>query len=280
MKQLCMSCIMSGFVLAPWGCTKSAPVPASVRVEDIKENPALYLGKEVTVSGEIEKVFGTRAFQLGGTDFFDSEIRVLTNQPLKESVRRRAEEPFRVDDIALVTGTLRNIVVADVEREFNFDLDPSYEVEFQNKPAIVATSVLISPRGQATESATTDGTMNHLQTILDSQDKASLAGKKVELQQVEVQSVIGDQSFWIGPSPSQQVFVTFAEIPTPGKPMEGQVAIKAGQKVNLSGVIRSMPTLSEEWLKRNKIDDRTASLLRQQAIYIQSTEIKVAGAEG
>lgn len=273
--------VLCGFSLLPLACTQKASTPENIRVEDIKENPAAFLGKTVTISGEIERVYGPRAFQLGGADFFDSEIRVLTAQPLKADVRRRAEEPFVADDIALVTGTVRNVVVADVEREFSFDLDPNYEVEFENKPAIIATSVLISPRGKGTESATVaTSAVNDIQAILTSTDKTSLVGKQVELRQVQVQSVVGDQSFWVGPSPSQQVFVTFAEIPQPGKAQEGQVAIKAGQKVSLSGVIRSMPTLSDDWLKQNKIDEKAAATLRQQPIYIQSTTIKPEDAAG
>lgn len=276
--------VLAGFApamaLVPLACTRNTPAPENVRIEDIKENPSVYLGKTVTVSGEVERVFGTRAFELGGKDFFDSEIRVITAQPLKESVRRRADEPFRADDIALVTGTVRNVTIADVEREFSFDLDPNYEVEFENKPAIIASSVLISARGGASESATVAANITDLQQIINATDKPALVGKQIQLNQVQVQSVVGDQSFWIGPSPSQQIFVTFAEMPTPGTPKEGQVAIKMGQKVSLSGTIRSMPALSDDWMKQNKIDDASAATLKQQPIYIQATEVKVESAAG
>ncbi|HYX34554.1 MAG TPA: hypothetical protein VE954_15740 [Oligoflexus sp.] len=267
--------LIGGFFLASSACTRTESAPENVRVEDIKENPTAYLGKAVTVSGEIERVYGPRAFQLGGTEFFDSEIRVLTAQPLKQGVRRRAEEPFAVDDIALVTGTVRNIVVADVEREFSFDLSPNYEVELENKLAIVASSVLISPRGQNVSSATVSAKVSDIQVIFTSADKISLVGKQIELGQVTVQSLVGDQSFWVGPTPNQQVFVTFAEIPQPGKAQEGHLAIQAGQKLDLRGVIRTMPSPSHEWLKRNKIDDKAATILRQQSVYIHATDIKV-----
>jgi hypothetical protein len=272
--------LLLGSTLLTSGCTKNPPVPETTRVEDIKENPAAFVGKTVVVSGEVEQVYGPRAFQLGGTDFFDSEIRVLTAQPLKESVRRRADQPFIKDDIALVTGTVRNVVVADVERELSFDLDPTYEVEFENRPAIIASSVLISPRGQEASSATVSTTQQtDLQAILRSPNQATLAGSPVSLQRAQVESVIGDQSFWIG-SASGRIFVTFAEIPTPGKPKEGQVAIRAGQTVNLSGVIRSMPTLSDEWLKQNQVDSKTAESLKQQAIYIHASEVSVVESAG
>jgi hypothetical protein len=278
--NIALAGLVPAMALVPVACTRNAPAPENVRIEDIKENPSAYLGKTVTVSGEVERVFGTRAFELGGKDFFDSEIRVITAQPLKENVRRRAEEPFRPDDIALVTGTVRNVTIADVEREFSFDLDPNYEVEFENKPAIVATSVLISARGGAAESATVAANITDLQQIINAPDKLALVGKQVQLNQIQVQSVVGDQSFWIGSSPSQQMFVTFAEIPTPGTPKEGQVAIKSGQKVSLSGTIRSMPALSEEWLRQNKVDDTSAQTLKQQAVYIQASDVKVVGTAG
>jgi hypothetical protein len=275
--------LLSSLALIPSACTRKDQAPENVRIEDIKENPSAYLGKSVTVSGEIESVYGPRAFQLGGRDFFDSEIRVVTTQPLKDSVRRQANQPFAVDDIALVTGTVRNIVVADVEREFSFDLDPNYEIELENKPAIIATSVLISPRGRETTSATVaaeSASVNDLQAILSASDKLSLVGKDVQLERVQVQSVVGDQSFWIGPSANQLVFVTFAELPTPGTAKEGQVAIKSGQRLSLKGTIRSMPALSDDWLKQNSLDQKAGMALKAQPIYIQARDIVVEGSAG
>lgn len=275
--------LLSSLALIPSACTRKDQAPENVRIEDIKENPSAYLGKSVTVSGEIESVYGPRAFQLGGRDFFDSEIRVVTTQPLKDSVRRQANQPFAVDDIALVTGTVRNIVVADVEREFSFDLDPNYEIELENKPAIIATSVLISPRGRETTSATVaaeSASVNDLQAILSASDKLSLVGKDVQLERVQVQSVVGDQSFWIGPNANQLVFVTFAELPTPGTAKEGQVAIKSGQRLSLKGTIRSMPALSDDWLKQNSLDQKAGMALKAQPIYIQARDIVVEGSAG
>lgn len=163
LKVIGFTGIVSSLALAPISCTRNPTATQNVRVEDIKENTAAYLGKTVTVSGEIENVYGPRAFQLGGKDFFESEIRVITAEPLKEGVQRRADQPFVRDDIALVTGTVRNVVVPDIEREFSFDLDPNFEIEFENKPAIIATSVLISPRGQGTQSATVATDVNHIE---------------------------------------------------------------------------------------------------------------------
>jgi hypothetical protein len=91
---------------------------------------------------------------------------------------------------------------------------------------------------------------------------------------------VGDQSFWIGPSANQQVFVTFAELPTPGTAKEGQVAIKAGQKLSLKGTIRSMPALSDDWLKQNSLDQKAGMALKAQPIYIQARDIVVEGSAG
>ncbi|HET9236643.1 MAG TPA: hypothetical protein VFO10_05310 [Oligoflexus sp.] len=274
--------LLSGLVLVPIGCTRNQTTAENIRVEDLKENTAAYLGKTVTVSGEIEEIYGPRAFKLGGKDFFDSEIRVITSQPLKASVQERADQPFRKDDIALVTGTVRNVVIADVEREFSFDLDPNYEIEFESRPAIIATSVLISPRGQSATVATGSNQptqITDIAVIHNTTDKATLVGRTVQLNKVNVQKVVGDQSFLIGTG-NQQVFVTFNEIPSPGTAKEGQVAIKAGQKVSLNGTIRSLPALSEEWLKQNKVDSTTAKELKQQPIYIHASDVRVEQAAG
>ncbi len=54
--------------------------------------------------------------------------------------------PENADDLQLqVTGKLRTLVLADVERDYELDLDPQLYVEYETKPVILATNLILSP---------------------------------------------------------------------------------------------------------------------------------------
>jgi len=45
-----------------------------------------------------------------------------------------------------MTGKVAKFVVADVERDYDFDLDPELYVEYEGKPAIIAQAVAPAPK--------------------------------------------------------------------------------------------------------------------------------------
>lgn len=274
-------------------CTRKAaetPLATTASVEEVAENPSAFTGKSVTLYGEVEETFGSRSFRLGGQDFFDKEILVFTRAPLSASVQRTADAPLTRDDLALVTGTVRTVTVAEIERELGFDLQPEYEVELENKLAIIADSVKISPRRAATgdfASATGTGSpasegdiITDINAFLSNPDPSALVGRRVELNNVPVQTVVGDQSFMVGPSPAEEVFVTFEETATPGQAREGRIDVNAGQRVNLTGEVQRMPEPADAFLKRNSIDEATARKLREQPVYIQAKSVTLADRAG
>lgn len=112
----------------------------TANVAAIMDNPAAYIGKTVTVTSEVEYAYGARAFRLddeavlrGG---IDNDLLVITRQPTTAAVN-----DTWLTDRATVTGTVRNFVVAEIERDYGFDLQPEIETEFRNKPVLIADSV-------------------------------------------------------------------------------------------------------------------------------------------
>lgn len=94
------------------------------------------VGKTVTVSGEVEEIVGPKAFTIEGERLFnDPELLVLntTSSPVIEDV------------LVQVTGTVREFVVSEIEKEFDVDLDQEVEVEFRGKPVLIATAVTLTP---------------------------------------------------------------------------------------------------------------------------------------
>lgn len=66
----------------------------------------------------------------------DNDLLVITRQPTTAAVN-----DTWLTERATVTGTVRNFVVAEIEREYGFDLQPEIETEFRNKPVLIADSV-------------------------------------------------------------------------------------------------------------------------------------------
>ncbi len=73
----------------------------------------------------------------------------------------------------------------------------------------------------------------------------ALVGRPVRLTDVEVQSVPGDEAFWVGPSETERLFVFLAEDQTPPGKTESKVEVNAGDQVDIRGELRRMPSEQE-----------------------------------
>ena len=120
----------------------TAAAGGEITVGRIAGNLNDYLGKTVTVVADVQEVLGPRAFTLDEDDVLaggiDNDMLVVSPQAgnltpiennwLKNKVR--------------VTGTVRGVAVAEIEREVGWDLDRKIEAEFKDvKAVLVASSV-------------------------------------------------------------------------------------------------------------------------------------------
>lgn len=127
---------------APAANMSPAADGAEVRVADITGNPNNYVGKTVTVVADVEEVWGARAFSLdedaplaGG---IDNDLVVLGAQTTNLG---NIDNTWR-DTKVRVTGTVKMYVLAEIEKELGWDLDPQIEKEIEEKePVIIASSV-------------------------------------------------------------------------------------------------------------------------------------------
>jgi len=100
---------------------------------EITKNPSQYYGKRLAVTGEVEEIIGPTAFKLDEDELFGaSDLLVLTQKAQKAATDR---------ETVAVTGVLRPFVVSDIERDFDLDLDPELQVEYENKPVFIADAV-------------------------------------------------------------------------------------------------------------------------------------------
>ncbi len=114
----------------------------SALISDIIRDPDRYIGRTVTLEGEVDRVISPGIFILDreGTVMGD-EILVVTADPLDSQAERDIAHPFRDADKVIVTGRVEQFIRAEVEDDFGLDLDDEVEVEYENKPMISATDI-------------------------------------------------------------------------------------------------------------------------------------------
>lgn len=103
---------------------------------EIAEEPNEFLGKIVTVSSEVEKVIGPNAFTLDDKELIGGkELLVVGAIPAGGTINE--------GETVLVTGPVHKFVTAEIERDFDFDLQPELEVEYEGKAVVIARSTQI-----------------------------------------------------------------------------------------------------------------------------------------
>lgn len=111
---------------------------------DISQNPDRYYGKAIAVTGEIEDVKNPTVFTLDEDQLLGTQdLLVLNARP-----RENAANPnlaVKPGDTIAVTGVVRPFVVADLERDYDFNWDQGFvrtlEAEYRNRPVLVATGL-------------------------------------------------------------------------------------------------------------------------------------------
>lgn len=153
-----------GAVLAACGDTSAQPEPGTgapmtdnmgtngdaITLSDIADNPEQYIGQTVTLRAPLGEVLGTRAFTLSDPAAlgFDSLLVVGVTEgtiPMEEEVfGTDAAEP--VDDAEIeVTGVVRELDVAALEQELNYQIPDPILGAYSEETAIVADSVRVLP---------------------------------------------------------------------------------------------------------------------------------------
>jgi superfamily II DNA/RNA helicase len=105
--------------------------------EEVADNPNQFMGQMVTLNGEVAEVLGPNVFRIqedqliGGDD-----IIVITTD---------GQMPVMEDSQVQVTGEVRQLVITEIERDYDLGWDDTFsteiEREYTDRPAIVAQSI-------------------------------------------------------------------------------------------------------------------------------------------
>lgn len=109
--------------------------------ENISSNPENFIGQTVTVRGDVDEIDTSRDTFLMDDDRFLGGDGIL--------VINSTGAPFGIpdaDDIQVqVTGEVRQFRRTEIMSEFGFNLDPELYSEYEDRPAIIAESMALSP---------------------------------------------------------------------------------------------------------------------------------------
>jgi len=101
-------------------------------IETLNKNPQAYIGKRVTLIGEVEKVYNQNLFKLDGPGILNDELLVIirrSSKVIQSSEELAGSKGITEDSEVQVTGTVEQMEIVDIIRDYDFDLDSELEVE-------------------------------------------------------------------------------------------------------------------------------------------------------
>ena len=116
-------------------------------------------------------------------------------------------------------------------------------------------------------------------SITGAADRAALDGRIVQLSKVPVQSVPGDELFWVGADSTQRVLVAIDPAPGTAGDEESPEAVKQGQIVNVAGVLHTVPANVAELGSKYKMDKATLAALQPGQAYVATQRVNVTPQE-
>jgi hypothetical protein len=127
------------------GCnfaSRQADIPGprdNVTAEEVRERTASLIGKTVTIRDVPNQKLSPNTFTMRGEEWFNNEPILVVNATGKPFVFPAEQTEVQA------TGEVRQFVIADVEREYGFDLDNNLYVDYEGRPAIIAQSMAPAP---------------------------------------------------------------------------------------------------------------------------------------
>ena len=251
------------------------PAITAVTVPELASDPETYMGRVVTVSGEVNKVLGQHWFTIGGEDFGGKEVLVLGRMSMPALIQNLADSVHVSNDIVQVTGVVRVFEEDQLEREIpGIDLDGDIFDPFDAEPVIVMTELDITPRIDpapvvAVPVPVPVGVPVVREIEIFVPDRASLAGRAAALYTVRVDSVLSNRAFWIGQGFGQRVLVVQNDSVS-ATPMQ----VNEGDMVYIAGVLRRVPDNLDHVRTKWGFQSSADAAIRSETIYLDAHRVE------
>ena len=234
-----------------------------VKLDQLEDNPSMYVGKTVSIDAEVEEVFGPRLFTIDEPNWgdLDGEILVYVPTPLAALVRD--------DDRVTVTGEVKRFVEADFEKEWGWlGLDEGVEIEISKRPVLVASRVvggnnsvaMVIDAGSSEKPVGTSGTTAPAMTDLAdiARGDEDLVGRHVTLSGVRVEGMAKEHGFF-AKAGDRTLFVLPATEPS---------SRQKGETVTIEGIVLELPRHMQAKLTP------PAGQTMNDDIYVYATQVK------
>ena len=248
-------------------------------VNAIAADPQRFIGRIVTVSGEVGRVFGPRWFTIGGTDFDGAEVLVLGRSTLPGILSNLADSGKVMNDIVQITGVVRTFEEDALEAEVGggLDLDGDLFDAFDEHPVIVMTDLDLTPRIDVVPAVGVSALVPVSPPIVDeliiiqAPDRQTLSGRSVALLGAKVQGVNNTHSFWVGPDTGQRLLVVLDAAAA----ARAHVVVKPGETVGVAGVMQPIPANLDEVQSRWGLTPLDRARLALQQVYLSASRVVV-----
>jgi hypothetical protein len=219
---------------------------SKVTVDRLEDHAKQYIGQKVSVDAEVQDVYGPRLFTIDEPNWGDLEGEIFVFMPSASAVA--VDEHDRVT----VSGTVRQFVLADVEREWGWiDLNGDVLIRLQQRPILIADRIVggdndsvfvVNAKNQsattadATKASSKNQPITDIKTIVD--DEESMVGRRVQLSGVQVDKV-GEDGGFIATRGGEKVFVLMPE---------KSRSISSGNHLSIEGVVLRTPAAMDSHL--------------------------------
>jgi hypothetical protein len=119
--------------------TPTAQGTDDVEAGDLSGNLEDYIGRTISIRGEVVEVLGNDAFVIGGGVFNDDVV--VFNTSGNPVVLPGDEVTERVQ----VTGQVQQVTVDSLNQQYGLNLDQETFSDYENNPAILAESIVLAP---------------------------------------------------------------------------------------------------------------------------------------
>ncbi len=168
LRIFAVTVIMLSMFLFLTSCAKTsseiADEKGGITAAQVIENPSAYVGKTVTVSGDVEEIHGPRAFNMDSGSSV-GELLVVGREPFP-NLADAGDRAYVINDVATVTGKIELLDAVKLKDEIGWDLDPNLVSQYNGKPVLVVQKASFRAGNGKTATAT-NGISNPNQSGMD-----------------------------------------------------------------------------------------------------------------
>ena len=145
-KKLWLKAIACLTVVILSACANSSQSPIAVEkgglvdVAEITQNVESFIGQSVLVRNDVRETIGDRGLILDKDRVFSGETILVINTSKIPSIFSSDKTPE-----VLVSGKVERLTLSDLEPKYGLNLDSSLYTQYEGKPVIIATSLILSP---------------------------------------------------------------------------------------------------------------------------------------